>query len=92
MALEVAQEKITCNAICPGYVLTPLVTGQIADTAKARGITEDQVKKDVILAAQPTKQFTTVEQIGGLVVFLCGDDAANVTGSLQSIDGGWTAA
>jgi len=92
VALEVAQEKITCNAICPGYVLTPLVTGQIADTAKARGITEDQVKKDVILAAQPTKQFTTVEQIGGLVVFLCGDDAANVTGSLQSIDGGWTAA
>ncbi len=92
MALETAQNKITVNAICPGYVLTPLVTGQIADTAKSRGMTEEQVKKDVILGAQPTKQFTTVEQIGGLVVFLCSPSADNITGSLQSIDGGWTAA
>jgi 3-hydroxybutyrate dehydrogenase len=92
VALEVAQNGITCNAICPGYAWTPLVAGQIADTAKARGMTEDQVKKDVILAAQPTKQFTTVEQIAGLAVFLCTDSADNVTGAMLSIDGGWTAA
>lgn len=91
VALEVAQKKITCNAICPGYVWTPLVQNQIADTAKARGITEEQVKTDVLLAAEPTKEFTTVEQIGELVLFLCSDAAANVTGSLLSIDGGWTA-
>ncbi|MDP9127767.1 MAG: 3-hydroxybutyrate dehydrogenase [Pseudomonadota bacterium] len=92
VALETAQNKITCNAICPGYVWTPLVAGQIADTAKTRGMTEEQVKKDVILAAQPTHEFTTVEQIGGLVLFLCSDSAANITGALLSIDGGWTAA
>ena len=92
VALEVAENKITCNAICPGYVWTPLVANQIADTAKARGMTEDEVKNKVILAAQPTRQFTTVEQISELSLFLCSDAGANVTGSLQSIDGGWTAA
>jgi 3-hydroxybutyrate dehydrogenase len=92
VALEMAQKNITCNAICPGYVWTPLVAGQVADQAKARNMTEDQVKSDVLLAAQPTKQFTTVEQISGLALFLCSDAAANITGSLQSIDGGWTAA
>lgn len=92
VALEVAQQKITCNAICPGYVWTPLVANQIADTAKARGMTEDEVKNNVLLAAQPTKQFTTVEQVAGLALFLCSDTAANITGSLQSIDGGWTCA
>jgi len=92
VALETAEVNITCNAICPGYVWTPLVANQIADTAKARGMTEDKVKSDVILAAQPTRKFTTVEQIGGLVLFLCSPAADNITGSLQSIDGGWTAA
>lgn len=90
-ALEVAEHKITCNAICPGYVWTPLVANQIADTAKARHMTEDEVKSNVILAAQPTHQFTTVEQIGKLAVFLCSPAADNITGSLLSIDGGWTA-
>src|SRR5262249_9221831 len=71
VALEVAQNKITVNAICPGYVWTPLVAGQVADQAKARGISEDKVKSDVLLAAQPTKEFTTVEQIAGLALFLC---------------------
>lgn len=92
VALEVATSKITCNAICPGYVWTPLVAGQIADTAKARGMTEDKVKSDIILAAQPTHEFTTIEQVAGLVLFLCSPAADNITGSLQSIDGGWTAA
>lgn len=92
VALEVAQQNITVNAICPGYVKTPLVENQIADTAKARGISEDDVIKNVILGAQPTKKFTTVEQIGGLAVFLASPAAENITGSLQSIDGGWTCA
>lgn len=91
VALEVAENKITCNAICPGYVWTPLVAGQIADTAKARHMTEEQVKKDVILAAQPTHQFTTVEQLGELAVFLCTSGADNITGSMLPVDGGWTA-
>ncbi len=91
VALEVAREGITVNAICPGYVATPLVEGQIADTAKSRGITEDEAKNDVILGAQPTKQFITVEQIGAMVVFLCSDAAAQITGSAQVMDGGWTA-
>lgn len=90
VALEVAQEGITMNAICPGYVWTPLVQNQIADTAKARGMTEDEVINKVMLAAEPTKKFTTVEQIGQLVLFLCSDAAQNITGSLQTIDGGWT--
>ncbi len=91
VALEVAQEGITINAICPGYVWTPLVQNQVADTAKARGITEDEVKKNVLLAAQPTKQFTTIEQVAGLACFLCSSEAANITGSLLPVDGGWTA-
>ncbi|MCX5496112.1 3-hydroxybutyrate dehydrogenase [Kaistia dalseonensis] len=91
VALEVAQEGITVNAICPGYVWTPLVEKQIPDTAKARGITEEQVKKDVLLAAQPTKEFVTVEEVAGLALFLTTDSAKNITGALQSIDGGWTA-
>lgn len=91
VALEVAEEGITCNAICPGYVLTPLVEQQIPDTAKARGMTEDEVKKDVLLYAQPTKQFVTTEQLGGLAVFLCSSAGASMTGSALSMDGGWTA-
>ena len=91
VALEVARAGITCNAMCPGYVWTPLVAGQIADTARARGMTEEQVKTDVLLAAEPTRQFTTIEQIGAFAVFLCSPAADNITGSLLSIDGGWTA-
>lgn len=91
VALEVAEQGITCNAICPGYVLTPLVEKQIPDTAKARGITEEQVKRDVLLAAQPTKQFVTVQQVAGTAVFLCSDAAASITGTNISVEGGWTA-
>ena len=91
IALECAREGVTVNAICPGYVWTPLVENQVADTAKARGITEEEVKKDVLLAAQPSKQFTSIEQVGQIATFLCSDGAANTTGSLISTDGGWTA-
>jgi len=91
VALEVAEKNITVNAICPGYVKTPLVEGQIADTAKARGMTEQQVINDVILGAQPSKKFTTVEQIGDMAVFLCSDSAENITGTMLQIDGGWVA-
>ncbi|MCL4709653.1 MAG: 3-hydroxybutyrate dehydrogenase [Pseudorhodoplanes sp.] len=91
VALEVAQQGITVNAICPGYVRTPLVEKQIPDTAKARGLTEAQVVSDVLLAAQPTKQFVTVEQVAGLALYLASDAAASVTGAILSIDGGWTA-
>ncbi len=91
VALEVAQHGVTVNAIAPGYVWTPLVANQIPDTMKARGLTEEQVKKDVLLAAQPTKQFVTVEQVAELLLFLCSDAAASITGSTYSIDGGWTA-
>ncbi|MTH97820.1 3-hydroxybutyrate dehydrogenase [Roseibium sp. RKSG952] len=91
VALETATHGITVNAICPGYVWTPLVEKQIPDTAKARGITEEQVKTDVMLAGQPTKEFVTVEQVAGFAVFLCTDTAASITGSLLPIDGGWTA-
>ena len=91
LALEIAETGITCNAICPGYVKTPLVENQIADTAKARGITEEEVVRDVLLAAQPTKQFVQPEEIGALAVFLCRDEAQNVNGANWSVDGGWTA-
>ncbi|MGV0818336.1 3-hydroxybutyrate dehydrogenase [Martelella sp. AMO21009] len=91
VALELAEHRITVNAICPGYVLTPLVEAQIPDTAKARGMTEEQVKSDVLLAAQPTKEFVTVEQIAATALYLASDAAAQVTGTHISIDGGWTA-
>jgi len=91
VALETATFGITCNCISPGYVWTPLVEKQIPDTAKARGITEEQVKRDVILAAQPTKEFVTVEEVASLAVYLCGDAAKAITGANLSIDGGWTA-
>jgi 3-hydroxybutyrate dehydrogenase len=91
VALEVAEHGATVNAICPGYVLTPLVEQQIPDTAKARGITEEAVVKTVLLEAQPTKQFVTVEQVAALAVFLATDAAASITGAIVPIDGGWTA-
>lgn len=91
VALEVAEDNITCNAICPGYVWTPLVEGQVADTARARGISEEEVKRDVLLAAQPTRQFVTIEQLGEFAIFLCSDGAANMTGTINPVDGGWTA-
>jgi 3-hydroxybutyrate dehydrogenase len=91
VALEVAEQGITVNAVCPGYVLTPLVEKQIPDTAKARGISQEKVIKDVLLAAQPTKQFVTVEQVAALSVFLASDDAASITGAIVPIEGGWTA-
>jgi 3-hydroxybutyrate dehydrogenase len=91
VALEVAEQGITVNAVCPGYVLTPLVEKQIPDTAKARGISEEAVKRDVLLAAQPTKKFVAVEEVAALTAFLCGDGAASITGAILSIDGGWTA-
>ncbi|QJF51298.1 3-hydroxybutyrate dehydrogenase [Roseobacter ponti] len=91
VALETAQEQITANAICPGYVLTPLVEAQIPDTAKKYDMSEDEVKKKVILERQPSKEFATVEQLGGTTVFLCSDAAAQITGTTISVDGGWTA-
>jgi len=91
IALELATFGITVNSICPGYVWTPLVEKQIPDTMKARGLTEEQVKRDVMLAAQPTKEFVTVEQVAALAVFLCSDAAAQMTGSNIAMDGGWTA-
>jgi 3-hydroxybutyrate dehydrogenase len=92
LALELARDNITCNAICPGYVYTPLVQKQIPDTARARGITEEQVINDVLLAAQWTKKFVTVEQLAGTALFLCSDHAENITGTSIAVDGGWTAA
>lgn len=91
IALEGAEHGVTCNAICPGYVRTPLVEKQIPDTARARGISEEAVVRDVLLAAQATRQFVTVEQLGALAVFLCSEAAAQITGAALPMDGGWTA-
>jgi 3-hydroxybutyrate dehydrogenase len=91
VALEVAEHGVTVNAICPGYVLTPLVQKQIPETARARGISEAEVIRDVLLHAQPTRQFVTVEQIGALALFLCRDAAASMTGCALPVEGGWTA-
>jgi len=92
VALEVATFGVTANCISPGYVWTPLVEKQIPDTMKARGLTEEQVKRDVLLAAQPTKEFVTVDEVASLAVYLCSDAAKAITGANLSIDGGWTAA
>jgi 3-hydroxybutyrate dehydrogenase len=91
-ALEVATDGITVNAISPGYVWTPLVENQIPDTMKARGLTREQVMNDVLLAAQPTKEFVTPDQVAALALFLCRDEAKSITGANLSMDGGWTAA
>ena len=91
-ALEVARDGVTVNCISPGYVWTTLVENQIPDTMKARGLTREQVMNDVLLAAQPTKQFVTPEQVAAFAVFLCRDEAASITGTNISMDGGWTAA
>lgn len=90
-ALETAEFGITVNAICPGYVLTPLVEKQIPETARARGLSENEVVRDVLLHAQPTRQFVTTEQIGALALFLCTEAAASITGTALPIEGGWTA-
>ena len=90
-ALEVATHGITVNCISPGYVWTPLVEKQIPDTMAARGLTKEQVISDVLLEAQPTKQFVTVDQVASLAVYLCSDAASQITGANLSIDGGWTA-
>ena len=91
VALETAQEPITCNAVCPGYVLTPLVEAQIPDTMKEYDMSREDVIKNVMLKRQPSKEFATVEQLGGTVVFLASDAAAQITGTAISVDGGWTA-
>ena len=91
IALEVATHGVTVNCISPGYVWTPLVEKQIPDTMKARGLTKEQVINDVLLDAQPTKQFVTVEEVADIAVFLCSDAAKNITGANISVDGGWTA-
>jgi len=90
-ALETAEEPITCNAICPGYVLTPLVEAQIPDTMKEYDMGREEVIRNVMLTRQPSKEFATVEQMGGTAAFLCSDAAAQITGTTISVDGGWTA-
>ncbi len=90
-ALEMAEKGVTINAVAPGYVETPLVKGQITDTARARGISEEEVVRDVMLLAQPTKKLITIEQVAELVVFLCQEEASAITGAIIPIDGGWTA-
>lgn len=91
VALEVATQGITVNNICPGYVWTPLVEGQIPDTMKARGLTRDEVINDVLLDKQPQKKFVQIEQLAAMAVFLCRDEASAITGTNLSVDGGWTA-
>ncbi|MBS0357166.1 MAG: 3-hydroxybutyrate dehydrogenase [Proteobacteria bacterium] len=91
VALEVAEQGITCNALCPGYVRTPLIEKQVVDQAEVHNLPEDRVIREVILAAQPTKQFVEAEEVAAFAVFLCSDAAKSVTGSVQLIDGGWTA-
>ena len=90
-ALETAGQGITCNAVCPGYVLTPLVEAQIPDQMKAHNMDRETVIREVMLARQPSKEFATTEQLGGTVVFLCSSHADQITGTTISIDGGWTA-
>ncbi|MFL6735288.1 MAG: 3-hydroxybutyrate dehydrogenase [Sphingomicrobium sp.] len=92
VALETARDGVTVNCISPGYVWTPLVENQIPDTMKARDLTRDQVVNDVLLAAQPTKKFVTIEEVASLALYLCSDGASSITGSNLSMDGGWTAA
>ncbi len=91
VALEGAEFGVTANAICPGYVKTPLVEKQIPDTAKERGISEEEVVKDVLLAAQSTKKFVKIEEVGALACFLCTEGAASITGAALPVDGGWVA-
>lgn len=91
VALETAQEPITANAICPGYVMTPLVESQIPDTMEKYGMDRETVIKDVMLERQPSKEFATTEQLGGVATFLCSDAATQITGTTLSVDGGWTA-
>jgi 3-hydroxybutyrate dehydrogenase len=91
VALETAEQNITVNAIAPGYVETPLVTGQVADTARARGITEAEVLRDVMLLAQPTRKLVGIDEVAELAVFLCSDAAASITGTVLPMDGGWSA-
>lgn len=91
VALETAGQGITCNAVCPGYVLTPLVEAQIPEQMRVHGMDRDQVIREVMLLRQPSRQFATVEQIGGTVVYLCSPAADQVTGTTLSVDGGWTA-
>ena len=92
VALELATDGVTVNCISPGYVWTPLVERQIPDTMRTRGLTKEQVINDVLLAAQPTKQFVTPDQVAALAVFLCSDAASQITGANLPMDGGWTAA
>lgn len=91
VGLETAREPITCNAICPGYVLTPLVEDQIPDTMREYDMSREEVIEKVLLERQPSKEFVTTAQLGGMVAFLCSDDAAQITGTTLSADGGWTA-
>ncbi|MFZ1428841.1 MAG: 3-hydroxybutyrate dehydrogenase, partial [Geminicoccaceae bacterium] len=90
-AIELAEAGVTCNTICPGYVLTPLVEKQIDDQARSHGVPREQVVRDVLLANQPNKRFATVEELGALTVFLCTEAAASITGAALPVDGGWTA-